>query len=147
MKPVSHSKGGFKLSGGFLLIEILTALAILGVLVVVIMLALARGIQWNYEARLRLQALNAAKTTLEHLAQGRLSSVSGKKIQGCTVTIRRGDALINQGAHDKKISQTRKPIEDFKVVVVTSEWESSSGEKKSVQLLAGIMTTKGQGPA
>ena len=125
---------------GFLLIEVLTALAILGALVIVIMLSLARGIAWNHEAQLRLRALNAATTTIEQLAQG--YSASGKKIDGCVVTVARSDALINHAQHDKIIPKTGKSEAPFSIVVVTSEWESTSGGKRFVQLLTGIVTDR-----
>lgn len=144
MKPMDSPKGEPTLREGFLLIEVLTALSILGVLVVVIMLSLARAIAYNYDAQLRLRALNAATTMLEHLVQGRSAPLSGKKMQGCTVAVRYSKVAIDQKKNDKIIPDTGEPKEVFKVVVVTSEWESSSGEKKSVQLLTGMTIAKGQ---
>ncbi len=131
-----------KLLKGFLLIEILTALAILGTLVLVIMLSLAHGIQWNHEAKLRLRALNSATARVERLAQDHQPLASEKKREGCTITVRYGDASINQRKNDKIVPAESKSTEFFKTVVVTSEWESAYGEKKSIQLLTGIVINK-----
>jgi len=129
---------------GFLLIEMITALAILGVFLFSITHSLSRTIQWQQEAMLQLRALDASRSMLESVVeQQRLPLLLQRTIGGCTVTV--APFKLTVQSHDlepvsqKSIFDTDRTDKHFKAISITSSWDSPSGKKRELQILTGIM--------
>jgi len=137
------------LKKGFLLIELLTALAILSVLLLVITTQIWQCICWQQETQLRLDALHAATATLEQAQITRKITKTSTTKNGITVTIEPVDIRIAQKKIDTVIPIiTQKMVglekekfkkQTFKPISVVSEWESPSGKKRRLQLLTGVL--------
>jgi len=129
---------------GFLLIEMIAALAILGVFLFSITHSLSRTIQWQQEAMLQLRALDAATSMLETvIEQQRLPSLLQRTIDGCTVTVTPLKISVQSDDHErvvlKLIASSDKAKKHFKAISITSAWNSPSGKKRKLQILTGIM--------
>jgi len=126
---------------GFLLIEMVTALAILSSLLLVISLSLWRSLEWQKEAQMQLKALNLSILQLEKIVEERDAPMTHQEIEGYTIEVARGPVSINQKQIDTLIppSKNKKPKCVFNPVLITSTWTSLSGKKRAVRLLAGIL--------
>jgi len=135
--------------GGFLLIELLVALAILSLSLLVITVQLTNTIHWQQEARLRMRALNVAISSLEKMTNGKKFFAARKEIDGFSVAIANACVHIDQEKIDAVIPTTiKKKVEDFEnlpeqkkfqPISVTVKWKGASGKEKKLQLLTGAL--------
>ena len=137
-----HSKN--RSEPGFLLIEMVAALAILGIFLFSITHSFSRVIQWQQEALLQLRALNAATLILETvIEQQRLPALLQRTIDGCTVTVAQEKITVQSDdlvcVSQKMISDIDKAKNNFKAISITAAWNCPSGQKRSLQILTGIM--------
>jgi len=142
ISSINSSKG--QSAQGFLLIEMIAALAILGVFLFSITHSLSRTIQWQQEAMLQLRALDASTSMLESVVeQQRLPSLLQRTINGCTVTVAPFKLIVQSNDFEyvsqKLIVDTGRADKHFKAISITSAWDSPSGKKRELQILTGIM--------
>ncbi len=135
----------FKPVQGFLLIEFVTALALIGLLVTFISLFLAKGIETQHDTSMRLQALDVATTTVERL---RLGLPIQKKIPQFVVTVHSADVGIDHGKIDVLIPVLANSVRDDhkpqtlplhtnwpQAYIVTVAWKSCAGTQRLVRLM------------
>jgi len=130
---------------GFLLIELLIALAILSGLALVVSSQIWQTIKIHKEAELRLLALNGAISELDRLVgKKRFMPTSRRTDLGATISIDHAPVQIDQ----KKIDRTIKPNsmqlpgQDVALcvpVVAKVEWENCSGKKETLRLVTAIL--------
>jgi len=134
---------------GFLLIELLVALAILAGLLLVISSQIWQNIRWHQEAERRLHALNAAITVLDGgLQKSGTVLIDGKDSNGVRVSVaspsvkicqEKIDQLIFPDKQDFMESKEENPSTTFKTVAAVVEWESLTGKKEKLRLLTGVL--------
>lgn len=129
---------------GFLLVEMVAALAILGIFLFSITHSLSRVIQWQQEAMLQLRALNAATLILETVVeQQRLPALLERTIDGCTVTVAPEKITVQSVDRacvaQKMIGGIERAKNNFKAISITAAWDSPSGKRRSLQIFTGIM--------
>lgn len=139
------------LKNGFLLIELLTALAILSGLLLVITTQIWQCICWQQEVQLRLDALHAATATIDRVETMKKIKKTTTTENDITITIQPANIRIAQKKIDavvpvipSKMTELEKEKvkkQTFKPVIVTSEWTNAFGKTRRMQFLTGVLSS------
>jgi len=132
---------------GFLLIELLVALAILSGLTLVVSSQIWQSIKLHKEAELRLSALNCAVSLLDQIAkQKQITSMSKTTQDGISVVVDKANVAIDQKKIDQivfpagqKYEEKGEPFWLFEFVQLTVRWKNLSQKKESMRFLTGLL--------
>ncbi|MCX5922021.1 MAG: type II secretion system protein [Candidatus Dependentiae bacterium] len=113
---------------GFLLIELMAALALLSGATVISAYFYAQIATWHHEARRYLEATTLAGSVLE---KAMIEGVMPKK-QG----IEKEPFIVSW--HTQSLKDAQKGMEHFTIVEVDVTWQTMAGNKKSVTIVSGL---------
>lgn len=134
-----------RLNNGFLLFEVAIALLVLSSLSAIIAGFLVQTIQWQTEARARIEAIDYASSCCELLRQER-TGASLASDNGYTITITKKPLKFAGNWSMPFSDQERKElINNFQCAHVTVEWQGKLGQRRSCALAAGYCKESVQG--
>lgn len=139
----------FKMKKGFLLIELLIALAILSGLIVIVTTQIWLNLKLQKEAQLRMNAINAAISTAEKfVSEKKIFFGEHKEANGITIIVQPKNIQILQKTIDSELPVlTQAKINNqsimskikFEPISITAKWKSLNGKIEKVCLLTGIL--------
>lgn len=135
------------MKNGFLLVELLIALAILSGLTLIVSSQIWQTIKLHKNAELRLAALNHAISALDGCLTQQKKLVSKQWVtdDGMSITLERECNPVDQGAVDSLLSPASKEsIADlpYEPVLVRVEWNSLSNKQEVLTLKTFVLRDK-----
>jgi type II secretory pathway pseudopilin PulG len=121
-----------KYGAGFLLIELGAVLALIGILVLIISLGLAKNVVMSHETKMRLRALTIATSTLNAM---RLGYESALILPDYQIRTEQSEFVVNQRTIDTILTAQRDEKRTVRAFHVAVAWKGADGTLRTIRLM------------